>query len=120
VKDVAAGVDSYAPGDRMNMLISGSGGFIPDPASFIVEALRNGVPIGWLPEDVSRAVDRLDRTAAADRRTRAVVVAKLVEASEPLIMEGEDVQPELFRSTVGCRIFTPASYGVDLAALCRS
>jgi class 3 adenylate cyclase/ABC-type transport system substrate-binding protein len=120
VKEVAGQSNPYAPGDDLNMLLSGDGAVVPDPASFVVDALQHSVPAGWLPGDVSRAVDRLSRLSGAHRENFAAAVAKMADLLFPVIVEGDDVQPELFRSTVGCRIFTPASYGVDLAALCRS
>jgi hypothetical protein len=44
---------------------------------------------------------------------------RLAAYDVPLIAYGNRVEDELFAPTVGCRVFPPASYGVDLAALCR-
>jgi hypothetical protein len=55
-----------------------------------------------------------ERWSAAGR-----LADRLAAHDVPLIAYGNRVEGEFFASTVGCRVFPPASYGVDLAALCR-
>jgi ABC-type transport system substrate-binding protein len=79
----------------------------PAPARFLTQRVRNEV----------KTVTRL----TGNKRWSAVrrLADRLAAYDVPLIAYGNRVEDELFAPTVGCRVFPPASYGVDLAALCR-
>jgi ABC-type oligopeptide transport system substrate-binding subunit len=90
-----------------------------DPASFLTEMLSASMPAYWVPADVRRQVERLARLTGAERQSRAAQVARrLASRAAPVIAYGTTIQGELLAPSVGCRVFPPFSYGVDIAALC--
>jgi ABC-type transport system substrate-binding protein/class 3 adenylate cyclase len=110
VLDPTAGIDAFDSGAELRY---------PDPASFLGQALSS-LPPTWLPAGVRSRLSSLATTTGRHRTTAAsALAAKLATSTVPVIAYGAEVQPEVFRSTVGCRTFLPASFGVDLAALCR-
>jgi DNA-binding SARP family transcriptional activator/ABC-type transport system substrate-binding protein len=73
-----------------------------------------------LTEKVRSEVKGVTRLTGNKRWAAAGRLADRLAAYDvPLIAYGNRVEDELFAPTVGCRVFPPASYGVDLAALCR-
>jgi hypothetical protein len=78
-------------------------------------------PTSWLSPEMRHKVESLDRLSGAERQSVAAALAdRLARDSVPAIAYGFNVQGEFFASTVGCCIFPPLSFGVDLAALCRN
>jgi len=89
-----------------------------DAASFLTRMLGEDVPRSWLPPEVRRQVRRLGQLSGPERSSAAAEAAVSLAVQAPAIAYGTTVQGELFRPSVGCRIFPPFAYGVDLAALC--
>jgi hypothetical protein len=93
----------------------------PDGAAFLESVVFESIPPSWRSSDVRDAVERVNRLAGDKRRSAAAVLAdRLVVRDVPVIPYGNRVNGELFSPTVGCRVFSPVSNGVDLAVLCRS
>jgi ABC-type oligopeptide transport system substrate-binding subunit len=96
-------------------------GDIRTGAAFLESVVFESIPPSWRSSDVRDAVERVNRLAGDKRRSAAAALAdRLVVRDVPVIPYGNRVNGELFSPTVGCRVFSPVSNGVDLAALCRS
>jgi hypothetical protein len=93
---------------------------IADGATFLSNMLGSGIPRDWLPIGVAERVDRLLRLREAERdRATGVLVDKLTRKAVPAVAYGNDVATEFFSPRLGCRVFPPFGFGVDLASLCR-
>jgi DNA-binding SARP family transcriptional activator/ABC-type transport system substrate-binding protein/outer membrane protein assembly factor BamB len=95
-----------------------------DGADFLESAVTVGgpgaAPRRFLTQKVRSEVKRVTRLTGKERWSAAGRLADRLAAYDvPLIAYGNRVEDELFAPTVGCRVFPPESYGVDLAALCR-
>jgi ABC-type oligopeptide transport system substrate-binding subunit len=91
----------------------------PDPASFLTLLLQQNMPDGWLSQQVSNEVDQVARFSGKARASAAVALATRLATQEvPVIPYGYQVQGEFFAPKLGCTVFPPMGYGVDLAALC--
>jgi DNA-binding SARP family transcriptional activator/ABC-type transport system substrate-binding protein len=92
-----------------------------DGADFLESAVTVGpAPARFLTKKVRSAVKGVTRLTGNERWSAAGRLADRLAAHDvPLIAYGNRVEGEFFAPTVGCRVFPPASYGVDLAALCR-
>jgi DNA-binding SARP family transcriptional activator/ABC-type transport system substrate-binding protein len=119
------------PGETFNRIMAGGGqidladgGLIGsiDGADFLQSVVSTGPGPRWfLTSDVKRAVERVTRLTGNERSSAAGALAdRLVVHDVPLIPYGNRVQGEFFAPTVGCSVFPPAGFGVDLAALCRN
>ena len=92
-----------------------------DGADFLESAVTVGpAPSRFLTQNVRSEVKRVTRVTGNERWSAAGRLADRLAARDvPLIAYGNRVSDEFFAPTVGCRVFPPESYGVDLAALCR-
>ncbi len=92
-----------------------------DGADFLESAVTVGpAPSRFLTQKVMSEVNRVTRLTGKKRWAAAGRLANRLAAQDvPLIAYGNRVSDEFFAPTVGCRVFPPASEGVDLAALCR-
>jgi hypothetical protein len=108
------------PGAAIDLLVGRTLLDYPDSASFVVQVFRSDIPHRWLGADVRRAIERVARLSGNERQTAAASLAdRLVKEQLSIIAWGNLVQGEFFSPTLGCRVFPPTGYGVDLAALCR-
>ncbi len=100
-------------------LVDASAGILyPDPASFLVQVFR-AIPRGWVTADVSRDVEELSQLTGEDRQSAAVSLAdELATESVPVAAYAIPQTSQFLGPSIGCRVFTSFSYGVDLAALC--
>jgi len=76
------------------------------------------LPPGWESPPVRTLVSRF-----ANERTEADALALLhgsIQPEVPMTGIAYTVEGELFSPRVGCRVFPPASFGVDFAALCAT
>jgi DNA-binding SARP family transcriptional activator len=92
-----------------------------DGAEFLETAATCCLAQPWfLTQEVRSEVKGVTRLTG-NKRWAAVgrLADRLAAYDVPLIAYGNRVEDEFFAPTVGCRVFPPASYGVDLAALCR-
>jgi peptide/nickel transport system substrate-binding protein len=108
------------PGARIDILDSDAAIEYPDSASFLANMLSDRtVPTGWLSSDVVQKVDAVSALSGAARQPAAAALAqRLAVRDVPVIAYGNRVQGEFFSPKLGCRVFPPMGYGVDLAALC--
>jgi len=107
------------PGARIDMTDQGLYKSKPDGPSFLDGVFSIAMPHSWMLPEVGRAVERVDRLWGSARQSAAAALAdRLVARDVPLIPYGNKVNAEFLAPTLGCRVFPPASSGVDLAALC--
>jgi ABC-type oligopeptide transport system substrate-binding subunit len=107
------------PGARIDIIDSGAGADYPDSASFLTNLLSGPLPPHWLSSDLVRKIDALNALSGAARQSAAAALAeRLAVRDVPVIVYGSHVQGEFFSPRLGCRVFPPLGYGVDLAALC--
>ena len=91
----------------------------PDPASFLTKMLGEDVPASWLPAAVRGEVGRLSGLTGAERTAAAANLAARLQSIEvPIAPIGWWPTGELLSSRLGCQVFPPFGFGVDLAALC--
>jgi class 3 adenylate cyclase/ABC-type transport system substrate-binding protein len=106
------------PGAKIDIIDGGLFGYL-DGAGFLERVLSDTIPSPWLTSRVRHAVARVGRLSGKERESAAAALAdRLVVRDIPVIAYGNRVQGEFFAPTLGCRVFPPASGGVDLAALC--
>jgi ABC-type oligopeptide transport system substrate-binding subunit/class 3 adenylate cyclase/streptogramin lyase len=116
VEDIGLAVRE--PGTEIDLWDSGTTLDYADSMSFLTTMLGEDVPPSWLPPSV-RALD-LRKTLSGPRRqaSAAASAARLARVDVPIAAVGYPVRGELFSPRLGCRVFPPFGYGVDLAALC--
>ena len=79
------------------------------------------MPGWWLPPGVAQELEELASLTGAERRSTAAALADRLAVDEvPVAMIWSAAVPTLLSPNVGCRVFPPFGYGVDLAALCPS
>ena len=83
----------------------------PDPRSVLAR-------LPGLPRWAERRLARLELAPAVVRTRGAYAVAAELERRAYYIPFGASYVPELFSARVGCKVFQPAYFGVDLAAVC--
>lgn len=91
----------------------------PSTADFLLSMLEEHMPATWLPQEVSAAVaDLKELSDDALEAAAGRLAARLTSNDVPLTAFGVIGTREFFSPRLGCRIFPPFGYGVDLAALC--
>jgi serine/threonine-protein kinase len=108
------------PGASIDILDTGVYDFpYPDSAGWLEQLLVTISPPGWVPADAAHDVSSATRLRGPRRQTEAAALARRLTTSVvPVVPYGATVQGELLAPSLGCRIFPPFGYGVDLAALC--
>jgi serine/threonine protein kinase/ABC-type oligopeptide transport system substrate-binding subunit len=108
------------PGARIDLLLSRTQLDYPDSASFLRRLVFADTPRGWVRADVRRAVEDVGRLRGDRRQSAAAALAdRFVTKDIAMIAWGNLVQGEFFSRRLGCKVFPPMGYGVDLAALCH-
>jgi hypothetical protein len=103
---------------RIDIVDEGAEIAYPDSASFLASML-SAMPPGWVSPRVAREVNALSALSGTERQSAAAALAqRLAVRDVPVIAYGSHVQGEFFSPKLGCRVFPPMGYGVDLAALC--
>jgi ABC-type oligopeptide transport system substrate-binding subunit len=111
--------DLYAGHARFDMIPMYTGGDTADGASFLSTMLGNDIPGDWLPAGVAERVDRVLRLRGAERdRATSTLAEELTRDVVPAVAYGNEVTAEFFSPRLGCRVFPPLGFGVDLASLC--
>ena len=88
------------------------------PASYL-ESLFKGIPSAWLSPAVRAQIEGLGTLNEPAREQAATALAtSLATGAVPVVAFGQPVIGEFFSQRLGCRVFPPLGYGVDLAALC--
>jgi hypothetical protein len=83
----------------------------PEPRSFLAR-------LPGLPRWAADRLARLESASPAMRARGAYAVAAELERRAYYVPYGAFYAPELFSARVGCKLFHPIYFGVDLAALC--
>jgi ABC-type transport system substrate-binding protein/class 3 adenylate cyclase len=92
-----------------------------DPAPFLFDTLLVTMPRSWLPEGVAEQVERLLALTGEERRSATVALAdRLATIEVPIAASLSGAIPTLLGPSLGCQVFPPLGFGVDLAALCPS
>jgi len=90
----------------------------PDSASFVARAIGD-IPPGWVQPAVRQKVDRVAGLEGADRQTAAAALAdRLTARYVNVVAYGAYQTSQFIDPRIGCRVLTPAAYGLDLAATC--
>jgi hypothetical protein len=81
--------------------------------------LLRDTPRSWLPEGVVGRIERLSRSTGTERQMATAALAdRLATREAPLAAYLTPVIPTLLAPSLGCRVFPPLGYDIDLAALC--
>jgi hypothetical protein len=111
--------EAHTPNADIDLLGMGTGLDYADSAGFLERMLLQDVPRSWLPEGVAEQIERLSRLSGAGRRSEAVRLAdELATGEVPVGPTVTAVVPALLGPRLGCRVFPPMGFGIDLAALC--
>jgi hypothetical protein len=111
--------EAAAPGTDIDLFDAYRIQDFADAATFLQGALTENMPASWLPSGVDDAVRRLNRLRGAGRETAAQRLAERFRTDQiPVIAFAAGASPSYLSDRLGCQIFPPYGYGVDLAALC--
>jgi DNA-binding SARP family transcriptional activator/ABC-type oligopeptide transport system substrate-binding subunit len=90
-----------------------------DPAAFLTTMLDHDIPHSWLPASVQSDIAAPHPLGGQDRIAAAATLARRLATTDvPATAFAYQVNGQFFSPRLGCRIFPPFGYGVDLAALC--
>jgi len=106
------------PGTEIDLWDSGTTLDYADSMSFLTTMLGGDVPPSWLPPSVRAFEPGTTLSGARRHAAAAASAARLARVDVPIAAIGYSVLGELFSPRLGCRVFPPFGYGVDLAALC--
>jgi hypothetical protein len=82
-----------------------------DPATFLAS-------LPALPDFARKRLASLESTPAIRRKPGIYALVSALERRAFYVPFGTPAIPELFSARLGCKVFQPAYFGVDLAALC--
>jgi ABC-type oligopeptide transport system substrate-binding subunit len=90
----------------------------PDPAPFLSEIVGD-IPAGWISPAVSARVKSLAALSGRRRTVTAASIAdRLVRHDVLFAAYGTPQISQFIAPSLGCRVFSPVGYGLDLAASC--
>jgi ABC-type transport system substrate-binding protein len=113
--------DAASRGAAIDLIDSGAQLDYSDPAKFLSSMLTETMPATWLPPGVQAEVEDVLGLDGPERVARAAALADRLGTEEvPVVAVGVGVIGEFLSPRLGCRVFPPFGYGVDLAALCTS
>jgi DNA-binding SARP family transcriptional activator/ABC-type transport system substrate-binding protein/DNA-binding beta-propeller fold protein YncE len=119
LKAFANGPQAVSRGVKIDMADNGLGGGHLDGADFLDGVFFIAMPPSWVPSQLGRAVKRVGRLWGSERQAAAGALAHRLDVRDlPVIPYGNRMNGEFFAPSLGCRVFPPATGGVDLAALC--
>lgn len=89
--------------------------------AFGLFGLFRDIPPPWVPDGVAEEIEALSQLTGQERWSAAASLADRL-ANDDVVVAPElgGANPTLLSSSLGCRVFPPFGYGVDLAALCPS
>jgi DNA-binding SARP family transcriptional activator/ABC-type oligopeptide transport system substrate-binding subunit len=122
-------------GARFDLVDAGTEILYPDAGSFLTQMIHetglvlehpgqqdlglHAIPHGWLPAGLHTRIEGLANLSGDARQAAAGRVADEIAAHEVLVAAyGVPSTNQFVAPRVGCRLFTPFGYGLDLAALC--
>jgi peptide/nickel transport system substrate-binding protein len=107
---------AHEPGAAIDFIDAGWGTDVPDPANYLRNLLEG---TDWIRSGIRAAARRISRLEGAARAAAAARLAdRLVNDDIAVAAYGYDVVTALLSPRLGCRVFPPLGYGIDLAALC--
>jgi DNA-binding SARP family transcriptional activator/ABC-type oligopeptide transport system substrate-binding subunit len=105
-------------GARFDLVDSETELLYPDSASYLAQVIRD-IPRGWVQPAVQAEVERVAKRSGAARQTAAAALAdRLTARYVNVVAYGAAQSSQFIDPRIGCRVLTPAAYGLDLAALC--
>jgi peptide/nickel transport system substrate-binding protein len=123
IKVPPAGTSAYgyahSPGTPVDIRLAGFG---PDPDALVdltryLSNFSEGFA-DWWPAGVRKVADGLASGTKAELEARAQALVALLKDQAVLAPVAHTIQPAYLSPSLGCRVFPPFGYGVDLAALC--
>jgi ABC-type oligopeptide transport system substrate-binding subunit len=107
------------PGARFDLIEASTVQDFVDPGTFLTALLTQDIPSSWLPPAVRPELTALRPLVGMERISVARRLAsRLATEQVPATAFAYQVNGQFFSPRLGCRIFPPFGYGVDLAALC--
>jgi DNA-binding SARP family transcriptional activator/ABC-type transport system substrate-binding protein len=117
VDDLGAALDSGAEFDLLDLHTALP---YPDSASFLAHMLRD-LPSGWVLPDVRTQVEGVAGISGDARQAVAASIAdRLATVEVPMAAYGIPQTSQFIGPRIGCRVFSPFAYGLDLAAMCAT
>jgi ABC-type transport system substrate-binding protein/class 3 adenylate cyclase/streptogramin lyase len=118
IKEVESSIDAIQqPGAPYDLKLAFTGGVKPlDSTAYLLGTLGPNPPPSWFSPMVRTLASRL-REAPNETAAFAIINGPLMR-EVPYIGVAYSVSGAFFSPRVGCRLFPPASYGIDFAALC--
>jgi len=118
IENVRSTREALNPRGSFDLLEAKAEILYPDSASFLTQILQS-IPEGWTPIGARTQIQRVASTSGDRRQAAAAKLAQRLTTNDVLLAAYSTPQTsEFFSSRLGCRIFPPFGYGVDLAALC--
>jgi len=116
VSDVEQVFRKESPFDLVDF---GTGVAYPDAAAFLSQLVSVDMPASWLPDGVQEAVARVDAMGEPARQRTAIRLAdRLATEQASVLAVGNSTIGIVLAPRLGCRVFPPLGFGIDLAALC--
>jgi hypothetical protein len=90
----------------------------PDSASFLRQVLRD-TPPGWAPARARVKIQRVAHLNGDGRQAAAAALADRLATNDVLVAAYAIPQTsQVIGARIGCRVFSPFAYGLDLATMC--
>jgi DNA-binding SARP family transcriptional activator/ABC-type oligopeptide transport system substrate-binding subunit len=122
-------------GAKFDLVDAGTVILYPEAGSFLAQMIHeiglvnehpgpedlglHAIPLGWLPPGVHKKIEALAKLRGDARQAAAGRVADMLATDEVLAAAyGVPPTSQFVAPRIGCRLFTPFGYGLDLAALC--
>jgi DNA-binding SARP family transcriptional activator/ABC-type transport system substrate-binding protein len=126
---------ALASGAKFDLLDASTVILYPDAGSFLAQMIQetglvlehpgqedlglHAIPHGWLPPGLQKKIEGLANLSGGARQAAAGRVADELATDEVLAAAyGVPSTSQFVAPRIGCRLFTPFGYGLDLAALC--
>jgi ABC-type transport system substrate-binding protein len=104
---------------KFDLAVSGSAPEWPDLASYLPLLFGEYIPQEWLPDEIGAGASAVADAPDAEREQRArEFLAGPVADLVPATAFGTPVAGSLLSPRLGCQVFPPFGFGVDLAAMC--
>ena len=108
------------PGANFDLLDMRTALPYPDTASFLAQ-LVDDLPSGWVSALVRARVEAVRRMSGDGRQAAAASLADRLTTEEvPVAAYGTPQTRQFIGPRIGCRVFSPLAYGLDLAAMCTA
>jgi DNA-binding SARP family transcriptional activator/ABC-type oligopeptide transport system substrate-binding subunit len=118
IENIRSTRQAFSHGGSFDLLDSKAEILYPDSASFLTQVLES-IPRGWEPADARMKINRVANRSGDHRQSAAAKLAQRLSSNDVLLAAYSTPQTSEFLSPrLGCRIFSPFGYGVDLSALC--